>query len=77
MQYSGTKDIRNFIKEKRLETGKTLNSFAFDADIDPAILCRIENKKQGIKFEIIEKIAKALNLKLSEFFYEYEQTSNS
>ncbi len=72
MQYSDIKDIRDFIKERRLQTGKTLNSFAFDAEIDPAILCRIENKKQGIKLEILEKIAKSLNLKMSEFFKEYE-----
>ena len=73
MQYSDVKDIRDFIKERRIKSGKTLNSFAFDAEIDPAILCRIENKKQGIKLEILEKIAKALGLKMSEFFYEYEQ----
>ena len=73
MQYAKDKDIRDFIREKRLQTGKTLNGFAFDAEIDPAILCRIENKKQGIKLEILEKIVRVLNLKMSEFFYEYEQ----
>lgn len=72
MQYLDSIDIRDFIREKRIETGKSLNGFAFDADIDPAILCRIENKKQGIKLEILEKIAVALGLKMSEFFYEYE-----
>lgn len=72
MQYLEMKDIRDFIKEKRISSGKTLNGFAFDAEIDPAILCRIENKKQGIKLEILEKIAKTLGLKMSEFFYEYE-----
>ena len=73
MQYSQIKDIRDFIKEKRIKSGKTLNGFAFDADIDPAILCRIENKKQGITLEIVEKIANAINLKMSEFFFEYEK----
>lgn len=70
MQYE--KDTRDFIKEKRLQTGKSLNTFAFDAGIEPAILSRIENKKQGIKLEVIVKISSTLNIKVSEFFNELE-----
>lgn len=66
------KDIRDFMKLKRQMTGKTLNSFAVDADIDPAILSRIENKKQGVKFEVLNKFVIALNISLTEFFTEYE-----
>lgn len=60
------------MKLKRQGTGKTLNGFALDADIDSAILSRIENKKQGVKFEVLEKFVAALNMTLTEFFNEYE-----
>ncbi len=69
MQYS---NLGQFIKNKRLEKGLSLNKFATEAEIDPAILCRIENLKQGIKIEILEKIANAFDTKLSEFLREYE-----
>ena len=39
MQYS---NLGQFIKNKRLEKGLSLNKFATEAEIDPAILCRIE-----------------------------------
>ena len=69
MQYS---NLGQFIKNKRLEKGLSLNKFVTEAEIDPAILCRIENLKQGIKIEILEKIANAFDTKLSEFLREYE-----
>ena len=69
MQYS---NLGQFIKNKRLEKGLSLNKFETEAEIDPAILCRIENLKQGIKIEILEKIANAFDTKLSEFLREYE-----
>ena len=69
MQYS---NLGQFIKNKRLEKGLSLNKFATEAEIDPAILCRIENLKQGIKIEILEKIANGFDTKLSEFLREYE-----
>ena len=69
MQYS---KLGQFIKNKRLEKGLSLNKFATEAEIDPAILCRIENLKQSIKIEILEKIVNAFDTKLSEFLREYE-----
>ena len=73
MQYS--KDIRDFMREKRLATGKSLNTFAFDADIDPAILSRVENKKQGVKLDMLQKFVATLDMKLSDFFLEFEQNN--
>lgn len=70
MQYS---ELGTFIKNKRQQKGLSLNKFAMEAEIDPAILCRIENLRQGIKLEILEKIALAFDLKISEFLAEYEQ----
>ncbi|MBQ8460726.1 helix-turn-helix transcriptional regulator [bacterium] len=69
MQYS---DLGKFIKLKREQTGLSLNRFAFEADIDPAILCRIENLKQGIKMNILENISKALNTTPAKFLTEFE-----
>lgn len=70
MQYS---ELGTFIKNKRQQKGLSLNKFAMEAEIDPAILCRIENLRQGIKLEVLEKIAFAFDLKISEFLAEYEQ----
>ena len=61
-----------FIKLKRTRLGVSLNKFAYDADIDPAIICRIENLKQGIKLEILEKIATAHAQTPAEFLAEFE-----
>ena len=71
MQYS---QLGKFIKEKRQQRGLSLNKFATEAEIDPAILCRIENLRQGIKLDVLEKIAFALETKLSKFLAEYEKT---
>lgn len=73
MQYS---QLGKFIKEKRQQRGLSLNKFATEAEIDPAILCRIENLRQGIKLDVLEKIAFALEIKLSKFLAEYEKTYN-
>lgn len=71
MQYS---QLGKFIKEKRQQRGLSLNKFATEAEIDPAILCRIENLRQGIKLDVLEKIVFALEIKLSKFLAEYEKT---
>ena len=71
MQYS---QLGKFIKEKSQQRGLSLNKFATEAEIDPAILCRIENLRQGIKLDVLEKIAFALEIKLSKFLAEYEKT---
>lgn len=69
MQYN---EIGKYIKNKREELGVSLNKFAQDADIDCAILCRIENLKQGIKLNILEKIANNFNQTPAEFLKNFE-----
>lgn len=73
MQYS---EFGKFIKEKRESRNISLNKFANAAEIDPAILCRIENLKQGIKLNILENISFAFNMTISEFLYEFEKKNN-
>jgi transcriptional regulator with XRE-family HTH domain len=62
-----------YIRNRRLALGVSLNQFAFDCDIDPAILSRIENLKQNIKLNILEKIAKGFNCTPAEFLAEFEK----
>lgn len=70
MQYS---EIGKYIKLKREELGISLNRFAQDADVDCAILCRIENSKQGVKLNILEKIARNFGKTPAEFLSEFEK----
>lgn len=72
MQYE---DLGKFIKLKRKELGLSLNRFAVETDIDPAILCRIENLQQGIKVNILKKIADAMHTTPSKFLEEFEHTT--
>lgn len=69
MQYE---ELGKFIKLKRKDLGLSLNRFAVEADIDPAILCRIENLQQGIKVNILKKIADAMRTTPSKFLEEFE-----
>ena len=61
-----------YIKEQRIISGKSLNSFAIDCGIEPAILSRIENLKQNIKLNVLVKIALGFNKTPAEFLTEFE-----
>ena len=69
MQY---KELGVFIRKKRNEHNVSLNGFAFSNDIVPAILSRIENLKQDIKFSVLVKIAKGFNMSPAQFLAEFE-----
>ena len=69
MQYS---ELGKFIKMKREQAGLSLNKFANLAEIDPAIQCRIENMKQGIKINILESISRAFGTTPAKFLEEFE-----
>ncbi len=70
MQYS---ELGKYIKLKRKELGVSLNKFAQDADVDCAILCRVENLRQGIKINVLEKIANNFGKTPAEFLKEFEE----
>ncbi len=61
-----------FIKEKRQKLGFSLNKFCFDKNIEPAILSRIENLKQGIKLDVLNKIENGFGLTIGELISEFE-----
>ena len=71
MQYT---NFGKFIREKRegLRPKISLNEFAFNNNIEPATLSRIERCLQGITLEEIDKIAQGFEIKASELIYEYE-----
>ncbi len=71
MQYN---ELGKFIKNKRQIAGKTLNKFAIENDIEPAILSRIENLKQDIKMGVLIKIANGFNLTPAKLLSEFENS---
>jgi transcriptional regulator with XRE-family HTH domain len=73
MQYS---ELGKFIKLKREKLGLSLNKFATLAEIDPAILCRIENQKQGIKISVLENISTAFQTTPAKFLEEFEKNED-
>ena len=69
MQYI---ELGKFIKNKREQNGWKLNKFAIECDVDPAILCRIENQKQNIKLNVLEKLARGFGMTPAKFLTEFE-----
>ncbi|MCM1003130.1 MAG: helix-turn-helix transcriptional regulator [Candidatus Gastranaerophilales bacterium] len=65
-------NLGKFIKAERLKQNVSLNEFALSNDIDPAILSRIENLKQDIKMNILNKIANGFNKTPAQFLTEFE-----
>lgn len=70
------KYLGTYIKNKRIKMGYTLNKFAFDNDIEPAILSRIENLKQNIKLNILEKISYGFKMTPAQFLVEFEKSNS-
>ena len=57
------------IKDLRVQNQKSLNQFAYVAeDLTSATLSRIENGLVDFKFTTLVKIARALNMNLSDLF---------
>lgn len=63
--------IGNKIREVRKNKGISQEKLALDASIDRTYICDIENGNRNISLEIIEKISKALNIKISLLFQDY------
>lgn len=61
-----------YIQKKREKLGISLNAFCIANDIEPAILSRIENLKQGIKLNSLIKIASGFKMTVAEFLTEFE-----
>lgn len=70
MQY---KELGKYIKNKRLELGITLNKFAVECEVDSAILSRIENLKQDIKMNVLQKISHGFGVTPAKFLTKFEE----
>jgi len=71
MQY---KKLGKFIRYKREKLKYSLNVFAVTNGIEPAALSRAETLKQGIKVDMLERIAKGFDMTPAEFLTEFENS---
>jgi len=56
------------LKELRKEKGLSQEKFSFICDLDRTYIASIEQGKRNVSVVNIEKIAKALNMSVFEFF---------
>ena len=63
-----TEQLGRRIKEKRTELGLSQEKFALSIGMDRTYLASVEKGKRNISIINIEKIAKGLNISLSELF---------
>ena len=59
------------VKEQRLKMGLSQEKLAARAKVHRTYIGMIERAEKNITLENIEKVAKALNLKLSDFFRDF------
>lgn len=62
----------NQVKKLRLEKGLSQEKLAFDADLDRTYIPSIEKGERNVSITVIEKIAKALNVKITDLFHGIE-----
>lgn len=60
------------IKELRLQQGMSQEEFAFKCNLDRTYITSLERGKRNVSLENLEKITKAFNMTLSQFF-DFEQ----
>ena len=60
--------LRDRIKELRKRLGLSQEEFAFKCEMDRTYITSLERGKRNISLENLEKIAKAFNMSLCEFF---------
>lgn len=64
------KKLGQRVKEKRLQLGLSQEKFALSINMDRTYFASVEKGKRNISILNIEKIAKGLNISLSELFQE-------
>ncbi len=58
------------VKKLRLEKGLSQEALAHDSDLDRTYIPSIEKGERNVSITVVEKIAKALNVKISDLFDE-------
>jgi transcriptional regulator with XRE-family HTH domain len=56
------------LRELRIDKGLSQEKFSFECELDRTYIASIEQGKRNVSIVNIEKIAKALNISVSEFF---------
>lgn len=62
------KQLGERIKELRKETGLSQEKFALKIDMDRTYFATVESGKRNISLQNIERIARGLNISISELF---------
>lgn len=58
----------------RKANGISQEKFALEAGVSPRYMTDVENGKRHVSIDIVEKIAKQLDLSISQLFAEVEKT---
>lgn len=56
------------LKQLRTEQGISQESLALSADLDRTYIPSIEKGERNVSITVVEKLAKALNVSITEFF---------
>ena len=62
--------VGNKVKEFRLKMGISQEKLALNADLDRTYIPSIEKGERNISIVVLEKLAKALNVSITDFFDE-------
>ena len=62
--------VGNKIKKFRLDAGLSQEKLALNADLDRTYIPSIEKGERNISIVVLEKLAKALNVSIRDFFDE-------
>ncbi|MBC8487526.1 MAG: helix-turn-helix transcriptional regulator [Bacteroidetes bacterium] len=64
------------IKELREKADMSQKDLAYSADLDRSYIASVESGQRNVSIVNIEKIAKALNVTVKEFFYDARFNNN-
>lgn len=62
------KQFGDQVKKLRLQKGLSQEALALEADLDRTYIPSIEKGERNVSLEVIEKLAKAFKIKISELF---------
>lgn len=60
--------IGHRIKELRKNIGISQEALAYQAEVDRTYVTDVENGRRNVSVEILERLIKALNISIAEFF---------
>ena len=64
--------VGNRIRELRKELELSQEALALKAEVDRTYVTDVENGRRNVSLEILERLIKALNVSIAEFFHNKE-----